>query len=302
MGPDGDGDKQVPGGAAVLPGVALAPDGNGLAVVDARGYAGLNGLALADRARAPAFPAGLVDNLPLAAAAGAGGRGGEDPHGRLPPDLDRSGAMAVRADLRGGPLSAAAALAAGAGLQPLHGDGLLTAEGRLLKAEDQGQADALSPLGGVGVAPPPAAEAAAEEAAENIPQVAEVEAPVEAAAPRAEIGVHAGVAELVVPAPLLPVRENFVSLVGLLKLFLGLLVVRVQVRVVLPGQLFIRLFDFVVRRALRHAQDFIIITFLFRHSSSQGPLSSVSALRRKLRPLPCSSSPSRTRCAGLRAG
>ena len=39
-----------------------------------------------------------------------------------------------------------------------------------------------------------------------------------------------------------------------------------------------------------------------RSSSSQSPLSSVSALRRKLRPLPCSSSPHRTRSAGLRRG
>ena len=37
-------------------------------------------------------------------------------------------------------------------------------------------------------------------------------------------------------------------------------------------------------------------------SSSQSPLSSVSAWRRKLRPLPCSSSPNRTRYAGLRFG
>ena len=35
-------------------------------------------------------------------------------------------------------------------------------------------------------------------------------------------------------------------------------------------------------------------------SSSQSPLVSVSAWRRKLRPLPCSSSSRRTRCAGLR--
>ena len=35
-------------------------------------------------------------------------------------------------------------------------------------------------------------------------------------------------------------------------------------------------------------------------SSSQSPLVSVSARRRKLRPLPCSSSSRRTRCAELR--
>ena len=37
-------------------------------------------------------------------------------------------------------------------------------------------------------------------------------------------------------------------------------------------------------------------------SSPQGPLSSVSALRRKPRPLPCASSPRETRCAGPSRG
>ena len=64
-----------------------------------------------------------------------------------------------------------------------------------------GHADALAPLGGVGIGAPSAAEPAAEEAAEDVPQVAEVEAPVEPAAEAAgaEVGVHARVAVLVVP-------------------------------------------------------------------------------------------------------
>ena len=176
--------------------------------------------------------------------------------------------MAVRANLRGGALGAAAALARAAGLQPLHGDGLFTAEGRLLKAEDQGHAEALPPLGGVGIRPPPAAEAAAKEAAENIPQVAKIEAPVEAAAPRAEVRVHPGVAKLVVAVPLLPVRKNLVGLVDLLKPGLGLFVPGVQLRVVGLGQLPVGPFDLVVRGTLLDPQDFVVITFLFRHTAS----------------------------------
>ena len=267
MGPDGDGDKQVPGGAAVFPGVALASNRDGLPVVDACGNAGLDGPALPHRPRAPALLAGLVDDLPLAAAAGAGGRGGEDPHGRLPPDLDRAGAAAVGADLGGGALGASASLAAGASLHPLHGDGLFTAESRLLEAENQGHADALPPLGSVGVGPPPAAEAAAEEAAENIPQIAEVKAPVEAAS-RAEVGVHAGVTELVVPAPLFLVRKDFVGFVDFLEPGLGLLVARVQVRVAGLGQLPVGPLDLIVRGALLHTQDLVVVAFLLRHIAS----------------------------------
>src|SRR5699024_10147719 len=107
---------------------------------------------------------------------GAGGGGCEHAHGRLPPDLDRAGAVAVRAHLRGGAGGAAAAAAGAAGLIPLHGDLLLAAEGGLLKADGDGHADALAPLGSVGVGAPSPAEAAAEKAAEDVSQVAEVEA------------------------------------------------------------------------------------------------------------------------------
>src|SRR5699024_9800500 len=126
VGPDGDGDQQVPRRAAVLAGVALAPDGDGLPVVDARRDAGLDGLFLPALAAAPAGVAGLVDDAALGAALSAGGRGGEDAHGRLPPDLDCAGAVAVRAHVPRGAGGAAVAVAGVAGLVPLHGDFLLT--------------------------------------------------------------------------------------------------------------------------------------------------------------------------------
>ncbi len=47
VGPDRNGDEQITGRAAVLAGVALAPDGDGLAIVDTCGDVGLNGPALA---------------------------------------------------------------------------------------------------------------------------------------------------------------------------------------------------------------------------------------------------------------
>ncbi len=208
-----------------------------------------------------------MDNPPLAAALGAGGGGGEHAHGRLPPDLDRPGAVAVRAHLRRRAGGTAVAVAGVAGLIPLHGDCLLTAEGRLLEADGDGHADALAPLGGVGIGAPPAAEAAAEKAAEDVPQVAEVEAPVESAAeaPGAEVGVNARMAVLVVPGLLVRVGEDLIGLVDLLELLLRRLVPRIQVRVILPGHFFIGLFDLILRGSPGNPQDLVVIAFLFCH-------------------------------------
>ena len=47
MGADRNGDEQITGRAAVLSGVALPPDGDGLAIVDTCGDLGLNSAALA---------------------------------------------------------------------------------------------------------------------------------------------------------------------------------------------------------------------------------------------------------------
>ena len=47
VGPDRNGDEQITGRAAVLSGVALPPDGDGLAIVDTCRDLGLNGTALA---------------------------------------------------------------------------------------------------------------------------------------------------------------------------------------------------------------------------------------------------------------
>ena len=150
-------------------------------------------------------------------------------------------------------------------LHPLHGDRLFAAEGRLLKADGQGHADALAPLGSIGIgAPSAAAEAAAEEAAENVAQVAEVEAAVESGA-GAEVGVHAGMAVLVIPGLLIGVRQDLIGLVDLLEVLLGILVAGIQVRMVLPGHFFICFFDLVLRGALGHAQDLVVITLVLCH-------------------------------------
>ena len=82
---------------------------------------------------------------------------------------------------------------------------------------------------------------------------------------RAEIGVHSRMAELVVAGALLLVGQHLVGLVGLLEFGLGGLVAGVQIRVVLLGLFPVGLLDLLVRGALGHAEDFIIISFLFWH-------------------------------------
>ena len=155
-------------------------------------------------------------------------------------------------------------------LHPVQGDLLLAAEGRLLKGDGQPHPQALAPLG---TGPcPAAAEAPAEEAAEDIPQVSEVEAAVEApaepAASRGVVGVHTGKTELVVPGPFVTVAEDLIGLVDLLEAALRLLVPGVQVRVVLLGQAPVRLLDLRVRGALLNAQDLVVVPFLISHSLS----------------------------------
>jgi hypothetical protein len=79
----------------------------------------------------------------------------------------------------------------------------------------------------------------------------------------AHVGVHAGVAVLVVGRLLLRVGKHFVGLFGLLEFLFGGLgrITLVAVGVVLHRQLAIRLLDLVVRGVLGHAQHFVKIAF-----------------------------------------
>ena len=177
--------------------------------------------------------------------------------------------MAVRADLGRGAVGTAGAVTDRAGLIAVHADLFLAAEGRLLKADGHTQADALAPLGRIGVPALSGAEATAKEAAENIPQIAKVEAAgtvSTAAGPRSVVRVHTRKAELVITGFFIRVRENLIGLVDLLELLLRLFIVRIQVRVILPGHLLICFFDLVLRGALIDAQDLVIITFFRCHT------------------------------------
>ena len=207
-----------------------------------------------------------MNETACAAALAAGTVGGEHAHRGLAAGLNGAGAVAVGANLRRSTRGAAAALTGGALLAALDGDRLFAAEGRLREADGDTGPDALTPLGGIGVAAL-AAEAAAEKAAEYIAQVAEVKAAAIGAAPgsRAVVGVYPGKTELIVAGLFLRVGQDLVGLIDILELLLGLLIAGVHVRVVLPGQLLICFFNFVFRSAFLNAQHLVIISF-FSHT------------------------------------
>src|SRR5262249_16314101 len=63
------------------------------------------------------------------------------------------------------------------------------------------------------------------------------------------------------------IAQDLVRFLNFFELFLGLVVVRIQVGMVLAGKLPIRLLDFFFFRGSRHAQNFVIIAKLNRHDS-----------------------------------
>ena len=263
----GDDDQQIARRAAVPAGVALPAQGDGLPVVNARGDGDLERLAAAELAAAVTGLAGLVDDPALAAAAPAGRGGGHETERRLAALLHHAGAAAVGTDLGGRALFAAGAAAGVALLDALDADLLFAAEGSLLKADGDARAQALTALRRVGIRPC-AAEAAAEKAAEDVAEVAEVEAARavgSAARTRAVVRVYAGKAELVVARLLLGIGEHLVGLVDLLELLLGFLVAGVHVGVVLARQLFVCFFDLFLGSALGDAEDLIIVSFILSH-------------------------------------
>ena len=141
----------------------------------------------------------------------------------------------------------------------------------LHEAEHQAHPHIRTLAGGVGVGPG-AAEAAAEDITEDVAQIHAAEAAAKAAEAAIEAaraaracavaGIHARKAELIVPGALFLVAQHLVGLVHFLELGLGLLVARVQVRVILFGLLAVRFFQFIVAGDLRNAKDLVIIAFV----------------------------------------
>src|SRR4029079_2177225 len=106
---------------------------------------------------------------------------------------------------------------------------------------------------------------------------------VEAAALRRAVlfvGAPVG-AELVVLLALRRIAEHFVGLVDLLEARFRGLVAGIHVRMVLPRQLPVRLFDFLVARGLRDAERGVVVLEIHQSNPSMRLSSSSSWLRRR---------------------
>ena len=245
--------------------MALAAQGDGLAVVDAGGDVDGDRPLAAHLALAAALGAGVLHQLAGAAAAAAGGGGGHDAEGRALLYAHLTGAAAVGAGLRAGAGLAAGSAAVLAVLDAGDRDLLAAAECGLLKGDREPHAQALALLRGVALPRAAAeAEAAAEDVAEDVPEVAEA---AEAAAAEAGVGIKGRKAVLVVARLLVRVGQHLIGLADLLEALLAGLVARMQVGVVFLGELAVRLLDLVVRGALAQAEHLIVVSF-FRHKYS----------------------------------
>lgn len=221
--------------------------------------------------------AGVLYQLALAAAAGAGLLGLHYAKGGALLADDKAASAAVRAGLGASTGGAAGAVTLGALLLTGDGNVLLAAVHGLVKAQGDAHPDVLTLAGGVGICltgrAAEAAKAAAEDIAKNVAQVHTVAAKTAEAAGAAAVlccvgGVNSGKAVLVVQLALFRVRKHLVCFVDLLELCLGVLIAGVIVRVVLHGKLAVCLFDLGIACALGYPQHFVIITLFLCHIHS----------------------------------
>ena len=223
--------------------------------------------------------AGILDQLALAATAGAGLLGLHHAKGGALLTDHEAAAAAVRAGLGAGTGGTAAAVALGALLLAGDGDVLLAAVHGLVKAQGDAHADILTLARCVGVRltgrAAKAAEAAAKDIAENVAQIHAVAAKTAKAARTGAAAVLCCIgrvntckAVLVVQLALLRVRKHLVCFVYFLELFLGVLIAGVIVRVVFHCKLAVCLFDLGIGRSLGYPQHFVVITLFLCHIHS----------------------------------
>ena len=269
MGLDVDLHHHIAVGTAVVAHVALAADGHDLLVIHTGGNLDVELVIAADLALAAAGVTGVLDDLALAVTLGAGCGGLHGHAHEILGGPDLAGAAAAVTGLHG------AVCRAGAGtgrtvLDPGCGNFLLGAESSLLKGHFDPGVHVLAPSGCVGAGPAAAESAAtAENVAENVAEVTET---AESAATKStaavacvEIGIHAGMAVLVIAAALVVVGQHFVGLAHFLELGFCLRIVGVPVRMVLHGLLAVGPLYLISAGALFHAQHFIKIALVVCH-------------------------------------
>ena len=180
---------------------------------------------------------------------------------------DLTGTAALRTLLRLGTRLCAAAVTIFTFFLISDLDVFLNAEDSIHEADPHVDPD-IGPLHGSVVAASCAAAAAAEEVAEDIAEdITHVAAEIETAkaASSAAALFEGCVAELVILASLIRIRQDRIGFGGLLELGLGILVSRIDIRVILLGQLPVGLLQVCFRRVSGNTEDLIIISFIFCH-------------------------------------
>ena len=214
----------------------------------------------------------MLDDLSGAAAAVASAAGLHYAEWRALADPHLPRAAALRAGFRLRALFRTAPAAGGAGVYPGISNIFFTALGGLLKGDIQHRLGVAAAPRGVRVRLPPAAAEppAAKEAAEDIAQIHAAERiPAEGISPgaAAKAGIHARMAKLVVPGPLIFIGKHFVSLVHLFELGFRILISGVQVRMILFGQFAVGLFNFILRGVFGNTHHLVIVPFISQNKS-----------------------------------
>ena len=161
--------------AAVYSGIPLSAERYRLSVVYSGGDGDIDLVLLSDASHSAAGLAGLVYDPARSAAFLAGASRLGHAEGCPCRCDDRSGALAVRADLRSSTRRAAAALAVGALHYPSDGDILLAAEGSLFEAYINAHAYIVAFSRSVRIAPAPRRRASeAEKISEYVAETSEV--------------------------------------------------------------------------------------------------------------------------------
>src|SRR5574343_1134040 len=259
---DADLDVEVARRAAVHAGLAIARRADAHALVDAGRDLDLQRLLLLDLSLAVAAGAGGGNDLAAAVAVRAGLLDAEEALAHV----HRAGALAGAAGL-GRRAGLGAGAAAGLAAVPARDADLAVLAVRSLFERDLHRVGQVGPAvdllatAGAAAGTALAAEDVAEYVPEGLGEAAEALGARTAAA-HAAVGVHAGVAILVVGPALALVGEHLVGLLGLLEFLLRFLgtVPLVAVRVVLHGQLAVGLLDLVLGGGLGHPQDVVIVT------------------------------------------
>ena len=266
IGSDNDINQQIAGWSAIGACIALSTQRNGLTVINAGGNRNIDLMLLADLAHTMAGVARILDNLagPVALLARCG-RLDHTQRGSLC-RTNCASSFAVRAGLRLSAGFGAGTAAVGTGLHTGNGNILFAAKCGFFEADGDVRTDAFSFARPVTSARSAASEdisksKPSEDVSEDITQIAE-----SAGTIWSGIGIERCMTVLIIQLFLFGIRQDLVGLIDLLKTFFAGFVTRMQVWMVLFCQFSICFFQFVLRCFFRNTQDFIIVSFIRRHS------------------------------------